>query len=161
MFTLYRTFLLANSNKNKICFVCDINKPPQEYAWGSLLAWERRLSQMDRIMHLDLIASLPTAIGGFDITGPAQHSTLGPFLMGPALAWPVLSGLILLPADADPFVPTTSARGPSGHPQPGLSPRLRGRGRCSDFPLCSPHGQPPRRRPTMTHVTATCRKCQG
>lgn len=41
---------------------------------------------MDRIMHLDFIASLPTAIAGFDITGPAQQSTPRPFLMGPALA---------------------------------------------------------------------------
>lgn len=32
VFALYRTFSLANSNKNKVCFVCDINKPLQKYA---------------------------------------------------------------------------------------------------------------------------------
>ena len=58
VFASCRTFSLANSNKNKVCFVCDINKCPQEFAWAPSLNG-CRLSQKERIMYLDLIAPLP------------------------------------------------------------------------------------------------------
>lgn len=111
-------------------FVTWINHRKSVPEARSLLAWERRFSHMDRIIHLDLIVPLPTAIAGSDITGPAQHSTRGPFLMGPALAWPVLSEFILLPAVADPFLPATSPRGPPW-PSPAWPP---GQGKMPWFP---------------------------
>ena len=57
MFASCRTFPLANSNKNKVCFVTLINAHKSMPGASSLDG--SGLSQKERIMYLDLIAPLP------------------------------------------------------------------------------------------------------
>ena len=134
--------------------LCDINKCPQEYAWGFFAGWEWAFTKgknyvsgpncsftyMKRIARKDPACSFhPETMSGFDITALPSSQHQARFC--PALAWPNLrSQGSLASLKCCPPVPTTNPRGPSGHRS---VPTL-----WAAFLATAP----------VTHVTATCRR---